>query len=496
MDELRNLNRNIKDLVDGLRAQFEKLAGSIATHVNDAMTDEMALVKDTVTDGLDAVKTGAMTVYGFFAKSFDFEKDMMKQTKQQTGIMKETLRPSYDELSDISSHIKKQTALMEGTGDILRKEHIEKRKIIKKGPKGIWDYLMDILGVPFFLAGAIIGTLVGVIVAPFRAMYALFEGLKFFDILGGILKLIPGVSKLFSLFGRFFTWIWEIVLSIEKIPFLGKLLSAGARGFMLGLNKLFWPIQIIMSIFDFVEGWQKTKGSIWDKALGGIKRAIMKFIEFPVMLLEKAFNWVAKKFGLAGVEEGTFMKGIDNAFDFVTKKLIPMLWDWLLEGLKVMWKGIKDAFKYVSDNDFDFVKIAKNLLTEMFEAITKWISEKWKDTLDILPNFLKMDNNPKTSSMKELDDLRRKIVQDFGNTGRAEVDKVDKNYKDDAARSAALLKAIDTLNNNIKNGTSNNTLINAGGPGAGASMVMPSSNGPEKIAGINSSFSGLNLHLH
>jgi len=485
MDDLRNLNRNIKDLVDNLRFQFEKLASNIAGHVSDAMTEEMTVVKDTILDGFETVKGAGMSVYKFFVGSFGFDKFMMKETKKQTKLMKETITTIEDSSDPMKQLAKQNEAML----SYAKKDEFRKRKMTRTGKKGMWDYLMDFLGIPFLLAGAAVGAIVGVILAPFRAMLAIFNKLKFFSILGGILKLIPGVEKLFGIFGKVFGGIMKAVRWFESIPILGKLVT----GFTKGFQKLFWPIQIIMSIFDFVEGWQATEGTIWDKALAGIKNAFMKFIEMPVQLLENAFNWVAKELGFGGVEKGTWMKGIGNAFDWVAKEFIPQLWDWVKGIVAWLWSGVKNAFKFMSDKDFDFAKIGKDLIQMLWDAIYDVFPNRVKNMFkseDTTKADEKMKSNVETgarkshTAFKNLDAAYASLKERIAPYERERIEAI----KDQNDRQKEMIKLLEKMNYNITNIPEAKALAIASGgnAGGGGGSTLPPVREP-KVAGLNES---------
>ena len=420
MDDLRNLNKNLVRLVGELRMQFEKLASNIGSHISDSMTEEMVMVKDTVLDGIDTIKESGVGVYKFFATSFTTEKLMLKETRLHSKFLENTsksiqgdlkigkgdevqtgfLKDSRDFLEDINKKnagaekiAKQQNVLMKDTLNHTRLEDKKKKMIpIKKG-KSIWDNLLDFLAIPFMLAGAAIGAVVGVIMAPFRAIYAIFKELRFFELLGTILKWIPGVSKLFGFFEKIFGGIWAAAKSLGNIPIIGRFITAGAEGFMKGFSKLFWPIQIIMSIFDFVEGWQKSEGSMLEKAYSGMRNVFMKFFQLPVEMLEGAWNWVAKELGFEGVAKGSFMKGVGASFDTFFGKWIPQIWEYIVGAVKWAWEAVKDAFTFMRNRDFDKNAIVRDVGKIIFDWVTKQVYSAWDTLSNILSDLGKMMGN-------------------------------------------------------------------------------------------------------
>jgi hypothetical protein len=482
MDELRQLNKNIRELATNIKYQFEKLAANIGGHINDTMTDEMALIKDTFADGFETVKGAGLGVYNFFRKSFNFEKGMMKETKKQTGLQKSTIEAIYDTSS--AEYMKAQTKLMQQTVNLGKKDEARKRGMMGKKGKGMWDYLMEFLGIPFLIAGAAIGAIVGVIVAPFRLIYAMFKQLKFFEAMGGILKLIPGVRKVFGWMGK----LWEGIKSLERIPILGKLVT----GFVKGFTKLFWPIQIIMSVVDFIEGYQNSNGDIFDKVKSGVKNVIMKFIEWPMNLLERAWNWLAKELGFEGVAEGTFMKkagkGIDWVFD-----IIPKMWKWFEGFISWMWEGVKEAFKFMKDRDWDFMTIVKDLLMNILQPIYDWLNEQVKKVLD----WFKPDEAKAAEMTARISDAERRMIEMKG-IGNAKqllreskhggyADELIKRIEETSKDEKEVLKKIAQLLEKGGRGDSMvSQIMNSTGQGGGATAPPPVAVPSPKINAANS----------
>jgi hypothetical protein len=312
----------------------------------------------------------------------------------------------------------------------------------------------------------------------------MFKQLKFFEALGGILKLIPGVRKVFGWMGK----LWEGIKSLERIPILGKLVTGFAKGF----QKLFWPLQIILSVIDFIEGYQNSNGDVFDKVKAGIKNVIMKFIEWPMNLLERAWNWLAKELGFEGVAEGTFMKKAGKSIDWVFD-MMPKIWEWFKEVFAWVWSGVKEAFKFMKDRDWDFAAIVKELLMNILQPIYDWLNEQTKKVLDFFRGDQKARDQAlhsaseaevKNIRLKDLNDAKRRLTERLGMTQGEEIAKtIEKTSKD----QEEALNKIAKLLADMRVGGVNYAMTQMNNPSGGGATAPPPVAGPSpKINAANS----------
>ena len=109
-------------------------------------------------------------------------------------------------------------------------------------------------------------------------------------------------TKTFAPIGKFITRIFTFARSIGRV-----------------FGKLLLPLQVVLSIFDFVTGFiedfQKTEGDVVDKSIagirGGVRELIKGIIAVPLDLIKSLVSWVAGKLGFEEVE-----KALDS-FKFV-----------------------------------------------------------------------------------------------------------------------------------------------------------------------------------
>ena len=89
------------------------------------------------------------------------------------------------------------------------------------------------------------------------------------------------------------------------------------RYFIKGFRILGWPLQILMSVMDFIKGFSETEGSIFEKITAGLREAIIGFLELPI----RFFSWITEKvlgffgFEITGIADN-ILSGIREMFDF------------------------------------------------------------------------------------------------------------------------------------------------------------------------------------
>jgi len=80
---------------------------------------------------------------------------------------------------------------------------------------------------------------------------------------------------------------------MEKFGLLGR----KAGGFLKLINRILWPISIVMALFDGVTAFQKTEGTFYEKTKEGIKATMVDFIGSPLELLGDLVAWSLMKAG-------------------------------------------------------------------------------------------------------------------------------------------------------------------------------------------------------
>lgn len=358
-----------KHIIDNVR----KLWGALTSQVSEVLGElggVLTFVKDTFMSAFNFVKD---TFMGMFAKV-----------------------PPAD---------KKRNKLLQAIVGYLRRD--EKRDLLQK-PTG---KRTSLLGALALIAAATLGALIGKILLPFKTLMNAFKlgpivkGIQTFfvtkfPVLG---KLFTKLSGYFSKVGGFFTWF------TKKVPFFGKLLKL----FKFGFTKLAWPLQIIMSVIDFIKGFQATEGNLADKVIGGIKNAVLKFIELPV----KAIGWIVEKvLGLFGVEvDGVadkIMGWVGKAIDIFYSLFRPILGffeeffasegsfvDKLKAGLGGFFAGLVDMLN-VFEPFIDWTKGIIDKVKNFFGGDDKEESTGYPDHIKTAKQRMGWDNLQKRKAQK------------------------------------------------------------------------------------------------
>ena len=213
-------------------------------------------------------------------------------------------------------------------------------------------------------------------------------------------KVFTNIMRVFSnIFGEggIFGWLFKSIKGI------GGYLSKIGKWFIKGFKFLGWPLQILMSVIDFIKGFSETDGDLKDKIIGGVRTAFKGFIELPVTLI----GWVTDKvLGLFGVEiEGgsakLIMDNIMKVFGSITNTIKWILDNWDEIKLTIKTKiedniqSIKDTFKDISRSFSDFFTVTlPTTITWLFNNLKAGINKLINILPDWIGNKLKLETGP------------------------------------------------------------------------------------------------------
>ena len=168
---------------------------------------------------------------------------------------------------------------------------------------------------------------IGKIFAPltnfFKHLTAAFKGTTFGAFaIDKVKNVITAIKNFFAPVGRFFSTIFGQIATLTKASASASGILKFASGLGKVLGKIFLPITILMSAFDFVTGFME--GYKKDGIIGGLRDGVSKLfanlIGAPLNLLKDAVSWVLKKLGF---DEAA---GALDKFDF--KKIITDIISW------------------------------------------------------------------------------------------------------------------------------------------------------------------------
>lgn len=269
MGLVKGMVNGAKGMFDKVRQNFSRATSFVIGHVREVL--------GPVAEAFDFVKNTFMGFFNSIKGVFTFFfRGVPKWAKKQIKL-----------LSTIADYFRIQ----------LKKDALKGKGDKKKGIGGLFAFL---IGGLIALVGSIIGAVARKILLPLEALFNLFRiGPRLRAVRMMLTKRFPAfttkIKNFFSIFGKNGKIGSVLSKVLTKIPFLSRFFSALRVGFRL----LGWPLQIILSVIDFIRGYRATEGDIVDKIVGGLKNAAMNFVG---IFLDIA-GWIVEKIaGFFGVE--------------------------------------------------------------------------------------------------------------------------------------------------------------------------------------------------
>lgn len=453
---MANGERNIRDVIKeevagGVRQGFTVASGIFSSAMSETIDD----VK-TIFGGLGKTAMGIMGLATSPIRPFmnmagmggeeegekSDSKMVFEQWRQLNGInnkleriapdiskMVDKQEDTIERLSDIENHFKQ---------DILRrKREFKDKSLIEK----ILDSLVLFFSTITFGIGLAMGAMTRTIMLPFEVVVKTFTKMgklvkdsKVLSLVGTGLTKLGNVftriddfvtkGKITSILSRFFgmfTRIGNVVKQSKALGFitsalntlknvfgtvsrigtkLAKLpiISGLAAGFMKGFTKLFLPLQIIMSVIDFVKGFMGEKeGSIIDKIKAGLIGVVEGFLDLPVKLLGWISDWILGLFNIK-IEGGSakkIMEGIKSTVSFAL--------DVIIFPFKMLYNAIQGliSISKILDTKFGLFEDIGNIVKSVFDIIFFPFKAVWSG-LKILWNLLKGDTEGAAEEAKNL----------------------------------------------------------------------------------------------
>lgn len=128
-----------------------------------------------------------------------------------------------------------------------------------------------------------------------------------------------------------------------------------------------WPLNILLAAIDFIRGFTQTKGDLLDKLIGGLKAAVLGFLDLPLDIIGWVVDWIREKVFGQKIEPG-------KSFKDIAVGIIEGYYDWLnkvfhspLEMAGKLWNKVKP---YI-----DQIKIWINTLMNLPFAFLRWIKK-------------------------------------------------------------------------------------------------------------------------
>lgn len=141
------------------------------------------------------------------------------------------------------------------------------------------------------------------------------QGSKFIGTASTMLDdFIKTVKSMFAPISKVFGVIKTSMTSVSALAAEGGIISkilGFAKGFGSVLGKLFLPVTIVMSAFDFItgfiDGWKESDGNnivskFIDAVGGGLSKLVGNLIGIPLDLLKSGVSWILGKMGFSEAE--------------------------------------------------------------------------------------------------------------------------------------------------------------------------------------------------
>lgn len=243
-------------------------------------------------------------------------------------------------------------------------------------------------------------------------LFRLFEWFKNLErfIPKGILT---ASSKGLKWIGKIFGWIREAGAWVMKMGG-SKLLSM----FMKGLNRVFYPIQIVMSAIEFVKGFMKTEGDIIDKFYGGVKAVIKDFFGLPISLMGKLIDWIAEKFGIENLGAEKFLTdGFNKLVDVfigIPLFLKDLIKGWLTDAAEWAKNNISGAsISSIAQTIGDFFKNAlDSILASIYGVVGGGVMEEFARTNKIGSKYMDiLKNASERVEEREMTEYQKKMLE-------------------------------------------------------------------------------------
>ena len=197
---------------------------------------------------------------------------------------------------------------------------------------------------------------------------------------GLVSKAITGVKSMWAtttgflsgIFTKITGWIKSIFTVGDDAP-LGKVIEK-VRPFIKGafkiLGKLFFPLTILMALWDAVQGamtgFEETEGGMFDKIMGGISGAIKALLDFFIFdlanMVQDVIVWIGEFFGfdMSAVVEfdlvGKIKTAVFKVIDFVVN----------------LFKFEDDSMQGIFMSLFDILYLPLNMAVNFLKSIFKF----------------------------------------------------------------------------------------------------------------------------
>jgi hypothetical protein len=383
------------------------------------MADDKPLTKKDLESVIQKVTLTNESTKVEIVKPEDIAKPIVDQQKENDLKNLEKSREETSVFQDIAKGIKGMAeSLDEGLGK-LSNSFKEKGKNVLKFIGIALGAAVGLILAPVFLAVSFFKQLavevrflnkltrgrLGKIFAPvtnfFTRIGNFFKGGfdKVLKVFNNVKKILSGVTSSGGKLGKFFGFLKKVGSVVKKV--FNPLVKGFKTGFgvvtkfakVAGrvLGKLFLPITILMSVFDFVKGFMRgySEGGI----IGGITEGIVQVFEGLIGSVIRILAWIPSK-----IAE---LLGLDNLSASIKSGV-----DKMLEGIKNAFRGFVDIVVGIFTLDGEKIKGG---LSEVWSGVIGFVSGVFDPLLGIIKDLFSTDFIEDLKDRFNIGDMMRRI---------------------------------------------------------------------------------------
>lgn len=189
---------------------------------------------------------------------------------------------------------------------------------------------------------------------------------------------------------------WFTGKGLKIVTFAKDFIGKGGAKVFIALKRIFWPLNVLMSLFDGVQAYKDKEGTAYEKWGAGIGGFLGTMVGSMFDLAKGAINWILKKIIPGAVDadgnwdESTIIGGWLSTFEsFSFKDTISNLIEALFAMPRKAIDWIKDLFKdpvpalwRALTGFFGFMFSMADILFLPMRLAIDWISKKlgWRET--------------------------------------------------------------------------------------------------------------------
>lgn len=347
----KTISESVKDWFDAASKQRTMLGATLRMGAS--------LWKATHTHIIGAVKnvfskigSHMREVLGELAEVFDVVMNVFKST---FNFLKDSL---FGFMAKVPPADRKRNKMLQFMVNYFRRQ--EKLELIKLGKSTKVDNWL-LAGLALVTAG-IIGGIIRKYLLPFEIAFKALRIGKAFGWIGKFFMKFALVGKILAPFvGAGGMWDKIIKYSLKLgalFPKFASVLRLLGKTFLFGFKFFGWPLQVIMSAYQFITGWMNSDAKTFKgKMKDGLKKMVNEFFNLPIKIVGWLYDAVTGEMGTGDKWVKDFEEGIDPLLNFASTFLTG---GGFFESLLKMMEGFDEIQREKIKPIMDFIKSIKD----------------------------------------------------------------------------------------------------------------------------------------